>query len=78
LVISEIGELWQVENWLLLGDLIVFIVEYLDETLSDEVHLLDITLVRDNDFTWGVNSAVHSNNELIGETSLALLKEMVE
>jgi len=78
LVVSEVRELWKIENWLLLGFLVVLIIVNLNETLSNEVHFLDITLVANNSFPWSVDSAVHSNNQLVSETSLTLLKEMVE
>jgi hypothetical protein len=78
LVVSEVRELWKIENWLLLGFLVVLIIVNLNETLSNEVHFLDITLVANNSLPWSVDSAVHSNNQLVSETSLTLLKEMVE
>ena len=66
--------LWE----LFFGFLVVLIIVNLNETLFNEVHLLDITLVADNSLSWSVNSAVNSNNELVSETSFTLLKEMVE
>ena len=78
MVVPEVRELWKIENWLLLGFLVVLIIVNLNETLSNEVHFLDITLVADNSLPWSVDSAVHSNNQLVSETSLTLLKEMVE
>jgi hypothetical protein len=78
LVVPEVRELWKIENWLLLGFLVVLIIINLNETLSNEVHFLDITLVADNSLPWSVDSAVHSNNQLVSKTSLTLLKEMVE
>ena len=78
MVVSEVRELWKIENWLLLGFLVVLIIVNLNETLSNEVHFLDITLVADNSLPWSVDSAVHSNNQLVSETSLTLLKEIVE
>lgn len=78
LVVSEIGVLWKVKDGLFLVDLIILVVINLDESLSDEVHLLDIGFVRNDSLTRCVNSAIHTNNKLIGESSLALLKEMVE
>jgi len=78
LVVTEVRELWKIENWLLLDFLVVLIVVNLNETLSNEVHFLDITLVADNSLSWSVDSAVHSNNQLVSETSLTLLEEMVE
>jgi hypothetical protein len=46
--------------------------------LSDKVHLLHIALVRDDDLAGSVDSAVHCDDKLIGETSLAFLEEVVE
>ena len=56
----------------------MFWVEDLNDTLSDEIHLLDITLVADDSLTWCVQPAVHAYNQFIGETSLTFIKEMVE
>ena len=58
--------------------LIILIVVYLYESLPDEIHLLDIALETDDSFTWSVNSAVHTDDKLIGEASLALFKEVIE
>jgi hypothetical protein len=46
--------------------------------LSDEIHFLYIAFVRDNNFSRCVNSAVHSNNKLVGKTSLAFFKEVIK
>ena len=46
--------------------------------MSNEIHLLDITLVADDCFSWGVDSTVHGDDKLVGESSLAFLEEMVE
>lgn len=78
LIVSEVRELWKVEDWLILLNLIVVIVVDLYNTLSDKVHLLDIALVADNCFAWGVKSAEHIDDQLIGEPSLTLIEEMVE
>lgn len=78
MVVSEIGELWKIEDWLLLLDLVIVVVVDLDNTLSNEVHLLDVTLVADDSLAWGVKSAEHVDDKLIGESSLALIEEMVE
>ena len=78
MVVTEVRELWKIKNRLLLDFLVVLIVVNLNETLSNEVHFLDITLVADNSLSWSVDSAVHSNNQLVSETSLTLLEEMVE
>ena len=78
MVVSEVRELWKVKNWFFLDFLIVLIVVDLNETLSDEIHLLDIALVTDDSLAWSVNSAVHCNNQFVGKTSLTLLEEMIE
>ena len=78
LVVSEVGVFWKVKDWLLLIDFIILVVVNLDETLSDEVHFLDVGFVGDYSLTRGVNSAVHADDELVGKASLALLEEMVE
>ena len=59
---TEVGVLWQVQNWLLFVSslvlllldflVIVLVVEYLNETLSDEVHLLDVGLVANDNSSW--------------------------
>jgi hypothetical protein len=59
-------------------DLIVVVVVYLDDSLSDEIHLLDITLVTNDSLTWGIESAEHVDNELVGESSLTFIEEVVE
>jgi len=56
----------------------MFWVEDLNDTLSDEIHLLDITLVADDSLTWCVQPTVHAYDQFIGETSFTLIKEMVE
>jgi hypothetical protein len=78
LVVSEVRELWQVEDWLLLLDLIVVVVVDLNDSLSDEIHLLDVTLVTNDSLSRGVESAEHIDDELVGETSLAFVEEVVE
>jgi hypothetical protein len=78
LVITEVGVLWQVKDWLLFLDLIVFIVEHFHKTLSNEVHLFDIASVTDDGLSWGVDSAIHTNDQLVGEASFTLFKEVVE
>ena len=78
MVVSEVRELWQVENWLLFLDLIVVVVVDLNNSLSDEIHLLDITLVTNDSLTGSVESAEHVDDQLVGETSLAFVEEMVE
>ena len=47
-------------------------------TSLDEVHLLYAGLVRDHCLGWLVDSAVEVDDQLIDESSLALLEEMRE
>lgn len=78
LVVSEVGVLRKIEDWLLLVELIVLVVVNLDETLSDEVHLLNIRFITNNSLSGCVNSAIHADDQFVGETSLAFFKEVVE
>lgn len=78
LVVSEVAEFRQVKNWSLLNDLIVVIVENFNDSLSDEINLLNVTFVADHHSSRGVQSAEHVNDELVGEASLAFIKEMIE
>ena len=57
---------------------IVFIVENLNKALSDKEHFLNLALVRDHDLAWDVDPAKHVDDQLVGEASLTLFKEMVE
>ena len=78
LVVSEIGEFREIEDWLFLLDFIIVVVIHLDDTLSNEVHFLDITLVTDDSLAWSVKSAEHVDDQLVGKSSLTLIEEMVE
>ena len=60
--------LWIVKLW----------VENFYNTLPDEVHLFDVTLVWDDWLTRCVDSAVHVDNQLICEASFTLIEEVVE
>lgn len=57
---------------------LLFVVENFNNALSDEVDLFDVTLVTDHSLAWSVNSAEHIDNELIGESSLTFVEEMVK
>jgi hypothetical protein len=59
-------------------DLIVVVIIDLDDSLSDEIHLLDVTLVTNDGLAWGVESAEHVNDEFVSESSLAFVEEVVE
>ena len=78
LIISKVRVFWKVENWLLLDMLIILIVVNLDKPLPDEIHFLHIALETNDGLSWGIDSAVHSNDELIGESSLTFFEEMIE
>jgi hypothetical protein len=78
LVVSEVRELWKIEYWFLLLDLIVVVIIDLNNTLPDEIHFLDVTLIADDSLAWGVKSAEHVDDQLIGESSLTFIKEVVE
>lgn len=79
LIVTEVAELWQIKNGLFVLAIFTGLigVEFYD-TLSDEEELLNIALVADDGLTWGVDSAVHVDDELVGKTSLTLIEEVVE
>ena len=78
LVVSEVGELGEIEDWLFFLLLIILVVVDLNESLSDEVHLLHVTFVTNDSLSWRINPAIHRNNELISKPSLALFEKVVE
>ena len=78
MVVTEVRELGEVQDWLFLLDFIVVIIVDLHDTLSDEVHFLHIALVADDGLTRGVKPTEHVDDQLVGEASLALVEEMVE
>jgi hypothetical protein len=46
--------------------------------LPDEVHFFYVTLVADDALARGRDAAVHLDDQLVGESTLTLLKEVVE
>ena len=79
LIVTEITELWQVKNGLFVLAIFAALVGVkFHNTLSDEEELLDVALVADDSLAGSVDSAVHVDNELVGETSLALIEKVVE
>ena len=79
LVVTEITELWQVKNRLFVLAIFAALVGVkFHNTLSDEEELLNIALVADDSLAGSIDSAVHVDNELVGETSLALIEKVVE
>jgi hypothetical protein len=78
LVVTEVTKFRQVKDWSFLDDLIIVIVENFNDSLSDEIHLLNVTFVADYNSTWSVKSAEHIDDKFISKASLAFVKEMVE
>ena len=46
--------------------------------MPDEKHLLDVTLVADDDLVLLEDAAEHVDDELVGEAALTLVEEVVE
>jgi hypothetical protein len=79
LIVTEITELWQVKNGLFVLAIFAALVGVkFHNTLSDEEELLNIALVADDSLAGSIDSAVHVDNELVGEASLALIEKVVE
>lgn len=79
LIVTEITELWQVKNGLFVLAIFAALVGVkFHNTLSDEEELLDVALVADDSLAGSIDSAVHVDNELVGEASLALIEKVVE
>jgi len=79
LIVTEITELWQVKNRLFVLAIFAALVGVkFHNTLSDEEELLDVALVADDSLAGSIDSAVHVDDELVGEASLALIEKVVE
>ena len=78
LVLTEVTELWQVENALVPLDLIEMVVEHLDNALSNKVNLFDCSLIINDNIAWRLNSTIHANDKVIDKTSFTLLKIVTE
>jgi len=78
LIITEVRIFRQVKNWLLFVDFVVFIVENFNQTLSNEIHFFNVTSITNNCLAWSIDSAIHTDDKLIGKSSFALFEEMVE
>jgi hypothetical protein len=78
LVITEVRIFRQVKNWLLFVDFVVFIVENFNQSLSNEIHFFNVTSITNNSLAWSIDSAIHTDDKLIGKSSFALFEEMVE
>ena len=78
MIVSEIRESRKIEDGLLLSKLIILVVEDLNLTGFDEIHLFNATLVTNNGFARLVDPAIKTDNEFVNETSFTLFEEMVE
>lgn len=78
LVVTEVGILGQVENWLLLLLLVILVIVNFYKSLANEVHLLHITLVANHNLARSLNTAEHLDNQFVCESSFAFFEEMVE
>ena len=88
LEVAEVGVLGEVQDRFLFVNssllvvtnfiIISLIVVHIDQSLSNEEHLLDVGLVADHDLAWDVDPAEHVDDQVVGEASLALLEEVVE
>lgn len=78
LVVTKVWVLGQVKDSLARYFLIIIIVENLDYTLSDKEHLLDVTFVADDRLVLLEDTTEHINDKFICETTLTLIKEMIE
>ena len=79
LIVTEITELWQVKNGLFVLAIFAALVGVkFHNTLSDEEELLDVALVADDSLAGSIDSAVHVDDELVGEAPLALIEKVVE
>ena len=78
LEVTKVCKLWQVQYCLVFGNFIVFVVEDLDNTLSNKEHLLNWTLVTDYHTILLEDTTEHGYDELICEAPFTLIKEMVE
>jgi hypothetical protein len=78
LIVTKVTVFGKIKDWSLLVNLVVFVVVDFYETLSDKVHLLNITFVADNALSWRGDPAIHLDNEFVSESTLTLLEEVVE
>ena len=58
--------------------LVLLVIKYLDNTLSDKVHLLNWRLVTNNCPILLKNAAEHINDELVYKAALTVIEEVVE
>lgn len=53
-------------------------IEAFNDSLLDEVHFFNIALIIDYSFPWDMNLAKQIYDQLIGETSLTFIKNMLK
>jgi len=78
LVVSKVAELWKVEDWLLIDDLVILVILDLNYTLFDEVHFFHVGFVIDHSLTGVDNSAKQRDDQLIREPSFTLIEKVIE
>lgn len=76
LIITKEAILWQVQNCHIFDALVVVVVEYLYDTLSNEIQVLDVGFVGDHRLAMGKESTEHVDDKLINKASLALAEEV--
>ena len=78
LVITKVRIGRQVQHRLFLPQLIILVVEDLNLTGLNEIHLLDAALIANDRLPRKVDPAIQIDDELIDESALTLLKEVTE
>jgi hypothetical protein len=78
LIIAEVAVFWKVEDGLFFIDFVIFIVEHLNDALSDKVHLLNITFVANYSFVRRSDTTIHIDDKFISEAALTLFEEVTE
>ena len=78
MVVSKVAELWKVEDWLLIDDLVILVILDLNYTLFDEVHFFHVGFVIDYSLTGVDNSAKQRDDQLIREPSFTLIEKVIE
>ena len=78
MVVSKVAELWKVEDWLLIDDLVILVILDLNYTLFDKVHFFHVGFVIDYSLTGVDNSAKQRDDQLIREPSFTLIEKVIE
>lgn len=78
LVVTEVAVFWQVQDWHLFEDLVVFVVIHLNEALSDKKEFFHVAFVAYNCLAGCVNPTVHIDDKLIDEATFALFEKVLK